>query len=203
MSTLGNLFNQYGCDKAVKHHYDKIYEKLMGERKDDPINLLEIGVFKGNSIEAWLDYFPNATIYGIDIFKRVEPNNIAVLQHPRVKWAKCDSTDSQQAGSLWPDVRFDFIIDDGLHTPKANKSTFDNFIHKLAPDGLFFIEDVFPIDRMSASEMMTPWVRNNPVDYSKEQFDQFMKSMTQYKHERYDNRSLTGQPDSYMFVVYK
>lgn len=203
MSDLKDIFNRRGCDKAVKHKYHKVYEKYMEGCRNDPVNILEVGVFKGNSIEAWLDYFPNATIYGVDIFVRVQPENIPVLKDPRVKWAVCDSTDAAKASTLWPDVQFDFIIDDGLHTPRANKATFDNLVGKLADGGVFLIEDVFPIDRMSAAEMNIPWIRNNTKEYNAELFDQFMASVKKYKHERYDNRSLTGQPDSYMFVIHK
>lgn len=202
MSDLKTLFDRYGCDKATKHKYHRIYEKYMEPRREDPINILEVGVFKGNSIEAWLDYFPNATIYGIDIFVRVQPEKIAALNHPRVKWARGDSTKSADTVGLWPDVKFDFIIDDGLHTPMANKATFDNLVGKLAEGGQFFIEDVFPIDRMTPSEMMTPWVRNNPKDYNTAAFAEFMQSANKYKHERYDNRKLSMQPDSYMFVIH-
>jgi hypothetical protein len=175
----------------------------MAPRREDHINILEVGVFKGNSIEAWLDYFPNATIYGIDIFVRVKPENITVLNHNRVKWARGDSTKSADIMALWPDVKFDFIIDDGLHTPAANKDTFDNLIGKLAEGGKFFIEDVFPIDCMSSSEMMIPWIVNRSKDYNVEKFAEFMKSINEYKHDRYDNRKLTMNPDSYMFVVHE
>jgi hypothetical protein len=203
MSDLKELFNKYGCDKAIKHNYHTIYEKYMAPRREDHINILEVGVFKGNSIEAWLDYFPNATIYGIDIFVRVKPENITVLNHNRVKWARGDSTKSADIMALWPDVKFDFIIDDGLHTPAANKDTFDNLIGKLAEGGKFFIEDVFPIDCMSSSEMMIPWIVNRSKDYNVEKFAEFMKSINEYKHDRYDNRKLTMNPDSYMFVVHE
>jgi len=203
MSELRAVFDRCGCDKAVKHNYHKVYEKYMEGRRSDPINILEVGVFKGNSVKAWLEYFPNATIYGVDIFVRVQPENIDVLKDPRVKWARCDSTDPQQVSNLWPDTTFDFIIDDGLHTPRANKATFDNLIGKLSDGGVFLIEDVFPIDRMTPSEMSIPWIRNNTKEYNHEMFEQFMSSVKKFKHERYDNRSATGQPDSYMFVIHK
>ena len=45
------------------------------------------------------------------------------MQHERVKWLKCDSTSydvGNQIENAWPGIRFDIIIDDGLHTPAAN-----------------------------------------------------------------------------------
>lgn len=77
---LEELFNKYGCDKAVKHNYHTVYEPEFDTIRNESINILEVGVFKGDSVRAWLEFFPNATIYGIDIFTRVKPEDIDVLQ---------------------------------------------------------------------------------------------------------------------------
>lgn len=135
---LSDLFNKYECDKSKKHKYHLVYEPFFETIRYENLNILEIGVFKGNSIEVWLDYFPNAMIYGVDIFTRIKPEDIAVLNHPRVKWAKCDSTVSNV--KEWQDIKFDIIIDDGLHTPEANLKTFRSFKDQLK--GAFFVEDV-------------------------------------------------------------
>ena len=102
MNKLKDLFALHGSDKASKHKYDIVYEKYMSHRRDEKINLLEIGVFKGDSIKVWLDYFPNATIYGVDIFVRIKPEDIKILTNPRVKWAKCDSTDTNEVKKISP-----------------------------------------------------------------------------------------------------
>ena len=203
MTELKKLFDLHGSDKASKHKYDIIYEKYMKHRKTDKLNLLEIGVFKGDSIKVWLDYFPNATIYGIDIFVRIKPEDIKVLSNPRVKWAKCNSTNVDEVKQLWKDIKFDFIIDDGLHTPKANRKTFVNFNDKLKSDGKFFIEDVFPIDIMSSIDKKNNWFKSNPKEYNEIEFELFNDTIKQFNHERYDHRQLSGQPDSYMYVIDK
>lgn len=202
MISLKEIFKKNNCDKALKHNYDVIYEKYMSQHRNDPINILEVGIFKGNSIESWLEYFPNATIYGIDIFVRLRPEQIPVLKDPRVKWASCDSTKSSETSNLWSGVKFDYIIDDGLHTPKANKMTFDNLIDKLNEGGNFFIEDIFPLDIMDAKQMSLPWIKNNK-EYNKEEYADFLKSIEKYKHDAFDQRHITEQPDSYMFVIKK
>jgi len=56
----------YDTDKVANRYldvYDPIFEPLV----DKYITLLEIGVQKGGSLLFWRDYFPNATIVGIDI----------------------------------------------------------------------------------------------------------------------------------------
>ena len=89
---LKELFNKYKCDKSSKHSYDICYEKDFQTIKNANINLLEIGIFRGESMKAWLDYFPNANVYGIDIFDRINPDKIEILKNPRVKYLKLDST---------------------------------------------------------------------------------------------------------------
>ena len=41
-------------------HYLSVYNRLLNEYRDQAINLLEIGVFNGGSLEIWHDYFDNA-----------------------------------------------------------------------------------------------------------------------------------------------
>jgi hypothetical protein len=49
-------------------HYLDIYEHHFAAYRTTPVKFLEIGVFKGGSLELWRNYFGmNATIFGIDI----------------------------------------------------------------------------------------------------------------------------------------
>jgi hypothetical protein len=40
------------------------------------------------------------------------------------------------------DAEFDMILDDGLHTAKANLCFFKNSFHKLKDNGIYIIEDI-------------------------------------------------------------
>lgn len=203
---LKDLFNKYDCDKSQKHQYHLIYQKEFDKIRNDKINFLEIGVFKGNSLEAWLEYFPNATLYGIDIFTRVDPFNIPVLKNNRVKYIKADSTSPNVHNLIkdaWPDIQFDVIIDDGLHTPLGNKSTLENLIPFLKDTGAFYIEDVWPLDIMTKSEMSHPWIKSYKNDYTKENMDLFLNLLKQYTVEKFDNRNVSKQPDSVIYKITK
>lgn len=49
-------------------HYFEIYERLFSKYRGKKIKMLEIGVFKGGSLQMWKDYFgKDATIVGVDI----------------------------------------------------------------------------------------------------------------------------------------
>ena len=63
---IRKLFDKYGCDKGRKHGYDVYYQKLF-DSYDKNINILEIGVFRGDSTLATHEYLEDATIYGVDI----------------------------------------------------------------------------------------------------------------------------------------
>ena len=201
--SLKTIFDQNDCDKSSKHGYHTIYQNYMKPRRDDPINILEIGIFEGKSVKSWLEYFPNAKIYCVDVFTRVSPDQIEVLNDDRVVWAKCDSTLQSEVSKLWKGVKFDFIIDDGLHTPAANRLTFSNFIGSLNFGGKYFIEDVFPIDKMSDSEMNIPWLYTRKKDYNKSEYAAMMQLLNMYNFTEHDNRAKAGNPDSYMIVVEK
>lgn len=204
---LKDLFNQFNCDKAKKHRYHEVYAAELDHLRELPFNLLEIGIFKGDSIRAWLEFFPNATIYGIDTFQRVDPKSIDVLQHPRVKWLKGDSTNPGVAFTIskaWgDDIEFDVIIDDGLHTPEANGKTFTIFKSFLSANGMYFIEDVWPLSLMTTKQLNHPWIKKHPNDYTSLKWDFFIRQLGSDPVEIFDLRGKTGEPDSFIYKVTK
>jgi cephalosporin hydroxylase len=134
---LRDVFDKHRCDKGSWHRYDRIYEPLFSPLRDKPIRLLEIGVLKGASVKAWLEYFPQAHVVAVDTFMRVPAEAVAVLLNPRVSWYRCDST--LTAPKVEP---VDIIIDDGCHSAKAQLATFKNYSPLLKAGGMYFIEDV-------------------------------------------------------------
>jgi hypothetical protein len=60
-SLLDALALASGTDKSsAGHNYTKIYAKYFASLKDKPIKFLEIGIFQGNSVKMWEDYFSEA-----------------------------------------------------------------------------------------------------------------------------------------------
>ena len=112
---LKELFDKHKCDKGTeKHHYYKDYEQYFEKRREEPLNFLEIGTFKGASTRAFYDYFPNANIYTIDIFERTDPKDLDILHEDRVHWMKADSMSATLPRNIkkeWDDIEFDFVID--------------------------------------------------------------------------------------------
>ena len=77
MSAMRDFFDKFECDKGKKHGYEAVYEPDFEPLRNKSIKILDVGVFKGASVQAWLDYFPKATVYGIDIFMRIL--NLSIL----------------------------------------------------------------------------------------------------------------------------
>lgn len=201
---LKELFNKYGCDKAKKHHYHTVYQPEFEPLQNESINILEVGVFKGESASVWIDFFPNATVYGLDIFVRVSAEDIPILQHPRVKWLKGDSTHPSVSGAIqkaWPDVQFDIIIDDGLHTPEANAQTFKNLFPFVKSTGSYYVEDVWPLDIASQKDLQHYWLQKSPDIYNMLKMNMFLNEIDDKQVERFDLRKLSGQGDSYIIKV--
>lgn len=206
---LGKLFNKYGTDKTEKHRYDIIYEKFFEPIKNDKLNILEIGVDMGQSTMAFHDYFCNSTIYGIDLFERQSKEDILPykINHGtylnRCNFIKANSC--LPFKDKLPDIKFDIIIDDGKHTPKANMLTFQHSINMLADNGQYFIEDVWPIEDMTIIELQHQWIKTKPHAFTKYVNDQFLKVLedSKMKIERFDHRKYSGQPDSYIIRLTK
>ena len=203
---LHRLFNKYRCDKGFKHCYHEVYEKEFQPLKEEKINILEIGIFRGTSTSAFLEYFPNAMIYGIDIFTRINPKEIDVLQHERVKWLKGDSLSrniTREIKSKWPDVKFDIVIDDAKHTPEANAITFKNISPLVKDTGMYFVEDVFPMHKMTVKEMDNEWVKSHQDELNYLQFTKFEKAIDGWEVKEFDLRKKSNQPESYIFKMYR
>lgn len=204
---LKDLFHKWGCDKGHKHRYHEIYEPIFAPKKSEPINFLEIGIWKGAGAASLIDYFDDVNVYGLDIFTRMTPEEVPVLQHERMKWAKTDSTNIETVNVLAHDfgVEYDYILDDGAHHPEANLLTFRYCSPFLKSGGVYIIEDVWPLERMSSEQLKHPWLVQNADRYSLAMNEKFLAELDNsgMSIERFDNRHVSGQPDSYAIVLRK
>ena len=69
IATKGKIYKRLNSiDKT--HNYGVFYEKHFKPYKNNKLNILEIGSFKGSSTAAFLKYFKNSKIFCIDINHR-------------------------------------------------------------------------------------------------------------------------------------
>ena len=178
-----------------------MYKQDFDKFKNDKINILEIGTFKGESTQSWLDYFSQAKIYTADTFERVLPEKVPALKDNRVQWFKVDSTSlncKENFKNL--NIQFDFIIDDGLHTPEGQRLTFENLIDFLKPTGSYYIEDVWMLNKNN--NMAHWWVKKHPNDFTIEKYNQLIESINKFKVTEYDFSS-KKIPDSFILKINK
>ena len=184
-------FDKHSCDKGRRHGYERVYEPAFEDLRQEPLRILEVGIFRGASLAAWVDYFPNAAIVGIDTFQRVaKPEDVSILTHPRVEWYTHDSTKPINIG------RFDFVIDDGLHTHTAQRKTFENLMPYV--DNTYFIEDVWALDHMTAAEKGHEWLKRG--GYSDEGYQELLSTLKSYDVKFHDLRA-GHQSDSFIIEV--
>lgn len=124
-------------DKISHHGFQRIYPWILNNFKDDKINLLEIGLDKNESVKLWQNYFPNASIYGID-------RDPIEFESENVKFFKVDQGSDEELNSFKEkiDIKFDLIIDDGSHNPDHQIKTLNAFWSLLNPRGAYIIEDI-------------------------------------------------------------
>ncbi|SFX59955.1 Methyltransferase domain-containing protein [Thermoactinomyces sp. DSM 45891] len=129
--------NKRLIDKWV--HYFDIYENHFGRFVNQKVNVLEIGVFHGGSLQMWKDYFgPQATIYGLDINPQCK-----CIEEDQIKIIIGDQGDRDFWRRTIPELpQFDIIIDDGGHYVHQQKITFEEMFPVLAENGVYLVEDL-------------------------------------------------------------
>lgn len=131
-------------DKFSLGYVDAFYNDLFVPRKDSVTSVLEIGIYAGDSLRLWRDFFTNATIYGMDI---VPPPMNDSLYNPNSRIKIFGGIDAYQQSSvdmvkeLSPDG-FDIVIDDGPHTFDTMVYFIQNYLPLVKSGGIMVLEDI-------------------------------------------------------------
>jgi len=144
MNELEKLGLKYGTDKGTKHNYLKVYYEMFKDRRDEIKKVFEIGSAEGAGLLMFRDFFPNATIYGLEIDQeRVDKlqglGRIQVFQGNQgliedICWLT----------AILEDV--DIVIDDGSHSPLDQIFTCYGIMPFLKKGAIYIIEDVADIN---------------------------------------------------------
>jgi SAM-dependent methyltransferase len=134
-----------------------------------PIRILEIGIYNGDSLKLWNNYFRQASVFGIDI----EPKN--EYDTDIVKTFVADQANRSQLQSFIDTHGgdFDIIVDDGGHYMEQQQVSFGFLFPFVKPGGYYVIEDlhtslpnVYPEFRAtpanSTLSMIENFIRKNP-----------------------------------------
>lgn len=143
MDDLTRLANYHHSDKGTtadsKHGFTKFYERYFKQWRNEPIKILEVGVYYGASLRMYYDYFPKAEIHGIDIVEKTQYNNDRITTHVVDQSSMSELNKFVEENSH---IGFDIIIDDGSHHMADQQITFYALGKLLKCGGFYIIEDL-------------------------------------------------------------
>lgn len=188
---------KYDTDK-FSHGYIPFYQKVFN-KISNCVNILEIGVYMGESLKLLSDFFPNATVYGLDI------NDKSEYDCEKIKTLIGDQEKREDLNKI--KENFDLILDDGGHTMKQQQISFAVLFKKLKSNGVYIIEDLHTSDKepwmnendkISTLNMLKEFEKNNKIisnhisDEEKEYLEKNIKSITIWSNDKNYKDSITS-----------
>jgi hypothetical protein len=148
-SPIEKLARQAGTDKMrSQHKYTDTYAMLFDAIRLSVTNVTEVGIFKGQSLELWLRYFPHATVWGLDtqpfLNSRELSPRLTRAEHHRLRRRRCcrDRRAFDRIGFTAESM--DLVIEDTTHEWEDSEWLFGLFFPLVKPGGYYVIEDVDP-----------------------------------------------------------
>lgn len=165
LTELCYIAQKYGTDKCpqVKHHYTPFYYSLFVGKRDVVRKVVEFGIgyckygkdagqptfdrrlkrlyHRGASLLMWRDFFPNATIYGVDIAPE------AMFEADRIRTYLCNEQDVAGVRKVMGEIGdADIVIDDASHRMDDQVLLARTVVPLLSKTADYIIEDVqYPV----------------------------------------------------------
>ena len=127
-----------GTDKCSRFHdYLRKYEFFLQRFRDQPITLLELGIYHGQSLRMWGQYFPKAQVIGVDIDPACEKlggdkNMLAVV----MDLSRMENLERLQA--YHPTI----LVDDASHLWSHQIKAFFTLWDAIPHGGVYILEDL-------------------------------------------------------------
>jgi hypothetical protein len=147
---LHELGMKHKTDKAYDHQFLDGYDNFFTECNIEVKTLIEVGIFDGNSLRMWRDYFPEAMIYGIDF----EPRRL--IYENKIKSFFGDQSKVNTISDIVKKFDCDVFIDDGSHFIDHQINTFNEIWPLLKKEAIYIMEDLH-------TSYDKYYVRNNPI----------------------------------------
>jgi Methyltransferase domain len=121
-------------------HIYALYDQYFRESHGRPITLLELGIYRGESLKVFASYFESGTVIGVDIVDR----NIDFSGYPNIVAVIADQQSERQLNDVCARHApngLDIVIDDASHVGSASRMSYDALLPMLNPGGLYIVED--------------------------------------------------------------
>lgn len=164
-------------------HYFEIYHQYLNPFVGTDVRLLEIGVYKGGSLQMWKDYFgEKAVIVGIDINEDCKQ-----FAEERIYVAIGSQGDSGFLKSVWEQYGpFDIVLDDGSHFMKDQIKTLETLFPMLREGGIYMCEDThtsyWPLFQGALLD------KNTFIEYSKRLVDEINGQHVKKEYEAFQTK---------------
>jgi hypothetical protein len=155
--SLIDLVDNSRTDKDTVHSYLPLYQRLLHKKKTTAKRVLEVGIEGGGSLKLWSDFFPNATVYGIDFMNRRELWE-GVKKENIILHTSTNAYDELLVKTYFSDkhIIFDVLLDNGPHTLESMKKFIQLYSPLMTEDGILIIEDVQCIDWIDVLQQEVP-----------------------------------------------
>jgi len=145
-------FNNSSSDKNHMHKYAVVYDYIFNShflQKGDKLDMLEIGIRLGDSIDVW-DNSPQINkIIGVDITSKEEYQSDLIKNNKNWNFSDnveliqgVDGYDEDFSKNLGKKHTFDLILDDGDHIWESQLKFFNNYYDLLNAGGAIICEDI-------------------------------------------------------------
>jgi hypothetical protein len=129
-------------DKAFWHKYTEIYAdyfKEVSTQKTNP-KILEFGIFKGDSIRTYLEYFKDPSIYAVDWL----PIQDSWPTATNVTYYQTNQSHREEITKTLAKINqnFDLVIEDGGHRPDQQYFSLLETLKYLKPGSIYILEDL-------------------------------------------------------------
>jgi hypothetical protein len=173
--TLTTIANENICDKGTvyyeAHSYTTTYEKYIPRHKK--ITMLEIGVWKGDSIRMWNKYNEKIDLYAIDINPGVTSHFTGI---ENVSLHIGNQSDLILIDDIFKSVEtFDVVVDDGSHNYHDIFVSYLAIFPKLKNGSIYFIEDLHAphAEKERVLQSIRNKIYSNPDQFGVSQFSLF------------------------------
>lgn len=136
-------------DKGDIHSYLPVYEELLAPYREKVGNVLEIGLFNGDSFRMFKEYYGgNVRTYGIDCDWHPHGGmaDLTPLMNTMKEVCILDAENEEQVRSRFGVMKFNVIIEDAGHHIEQQLKMYSIFKNYLAKNATYCIEDIQDID---------------------------------------------------------
>lgn len=152
---LCELGQKYDTDKSSMrndvnsirhcHPYTIFYDSLFKNKKNEKLEIAELGILEGASLLMWNEYFTDANLYGFEYDYKLIKNFEDRYNTNRIKISHIDVTDKNSIQYAFDKVNimYDIIVEDTTHQFEDQMRVIENIYKYLKPGGILIIEDIF------------------------------------------------------------